>query len=389
MRRWQKRLLGESEPIGAHVDPYDPTSPVRIAPEEQGEYEEVLEEDRAAAELPPAYGPAERSEGLLRVGGEPWLKQRLEREMAKEFEKLTLRTYTPLTLGMANEIEELTGTPYTLRDENLMMAQNTHEVTARPYTEYNFGMHKRVTSPSELRGRFVQAVSEIYTLKQAGLDMDMSKFANRGVYHPPRWIKDIRFSRTDNGSLALAFPKHKNAAQLLKAMQTAPDWEAMLEEEEDPLVEEATDLQEPVLPLETPPTMDPNTPSFKKTAVVKLDGDKKPFDFMSNRPVPRTTPTQEPKLEDMSETQETVQIESRPLSTLLAELTSAVESSQSAIRELHHSFSEYRSHRSADDVRTSSNLPPQDSSSPAVLHAADSTWRKVGIDSVPLKFAVG
>src|SRR5690349_5040866 len=44
VRRWQKRILGDSEPIGARVDPYDPTSPIRIAPEETGEYEEVLDE---------------------------------------------------------------------------------------------------------------------------------------------------------------------------------------------------------------------------------------------------------------------------------------------------------------------------------------------------------
>ena len=61
--------------------------------------------------------------------------------MAKEFEKLTLRTYTPLSLNMADQIEEWTGTPYTLRDENLLMAQTVHQVTGRPYTELKYASH--------------------------------------------------------------------------------------------------------------------------------------------------------------------------------------------------------------------------------------------------------
>jgi hypothetical protein len=152
VRRWQKRLLGDSEPIGAHVDPYDPTSPVRIAPEEQGEYEEVLEEESSRAGLGGEqdataqyyYAPAEELDPdtpgirLMHIGHEKWLQQKLEGDMAKEFEKLTRQTYTPLSLEMANEIEELTGSPYTLRDGNLMMAQMVHEVTGRPYTENEY-----------------------------------------------------------------------------------------------------------------------------------------------------------------------------------------------------------------------------------------------------------
>jgi hypothetical protein len=143
VRRWQKRLLGDSEPIGAHVDPYDPTSPVRIAPEEQGEYEEVLEEDskgtrnaRRVHSVPEYYKPADVGRGLQHVGGETWVQERLERDMAMEFEKLTMQTYTPLSLDMANDIEGMTGTPYTLLDGNLLLAQTVHEVTQRPYTKY-------------------------------------------------------------------------------------------------------------------------------------------------------------------------------------------------------------------------------------------------------------
>ncbi len=136
VRRWQKRLLGDSEPIGARVDPYDPTSPVRIAPEDQGEEIEVLEDDANAAF--PLYHKASQGRKLKHVGGDEWLAKTEEIDMAKEFEKLTLRTYTPLSLEMADEIEEMTGTPYTLKDQNLYMAQTVHNFTGRPYTELKY-----------------------------------------------------------------------------------------------------------------------------------------------------------------------------------------------------------------------------------------------------------
>jgi hypothetical protein len=304
VRRWQKRLLGDSEPIGAHVDPYDPTSPVRIAPEEQGEYEEVLEEeqDEQGKETNkhtrlPTYRPAEElNSDRTWVGGDAWLKQKAEADMAKEFEKLTLRTYTPLTLEMADEIEDLTGTPYTLKDGNLMMAQTIHEVTRRPYTDYNFGLHGKVRNPVHLRRCFTQAVAEVYALKQAGLDMDLSKLANRGVYDPPHWIKDTKLAKTESGDLALEFPKYASLERFLNVMQTAPEWEGAPAEEEELLVEEAEELLDPVLPQDRlpPPTMDPDTPAFKRAAVVKMEEGRKAFDFMSNRPVPRAKPVEEP-----------------------------------------------------------------------------------------------
>ncbi|RMZ71761.1 Actin arp-6 [Pyrenophora seminiperda CCB06] len=275
VRRWQKRLLGDSEPVGARVDPYDPTSPIRIAPEELGEYEEVLEEEDAkhgshGNSAVPGYKPASKAKGLLRVGGEKWVKQNVEKDLAKEYEKLTLRTYTPLSLEMANEIEDLTGTPYTLKDGNLMMAQTVHEQTNRPYTEYNFGLHKRITDSKELRSRFTQAVAEVYALKQAGIDMDLSKFANRGVHAAPRWVQDIKLVKTENGDIVLDLPLGKSLEEFVEIMQTVPEWEPVpLDEgvEDELLVEEAGDLLDPVLPQEQLPTMDPATPEHKRAAV--------------------------------------------------------------------------------------------------------------------------
>ncbi|KAF1842548.1 actin-domain-containing protein [Cucurbitaria berberidis CBS 394.84] len=381
VRRWQKRLLGDSEPIGAHVDPYDPTSPVRIAPEEQGEYEEVLAEDRLDDAEFPLYTPAEKSSRLLRVGGEQWLKQKLEGDMAKEFEKLTLRTYTPLTLDMANDVEELTGTPYTLKDENLLMAQTVHDLTGRPYTKYNFGLHKKTTSARELRSRFAQAVAEVYALKQAGRDMDISKFPNRGVYDPPRWVKDIKLSRTDSGELALAFPRYKSAEQLLQAMQAAPEWESA-QADEELLIDEAAHLQE------QEPVMDPDTPAFKRAAVVKMDAEKKPFDFMSNRPVPRAKPIQKANVDEVAATQEPALSEQTPAPSPLAELTSAIETSQSAISQLCHSVIEHRAQRLTDDILALRKAAKQDKSDSVAPKIEDAKWRHVPITDLAIKFAL-
>lgn len=119
---------------------------MRIAPEEQGEEVEVLDDEGISAKL--ARSGRSREERLigrrykevtggplLHVGGKEWIEHAEEVKLAKEFEKLTMRTYTPMTQAMADQIEKLTGTYYTLRDENLMMAQTFDEATGKPYTD--------------------------------------------------------------------------------------------------------------------------------------------------------------------------------------------------------------------------------------------------------------
>lgn len=93
-------MLGDAEPIGAHVDPYDGTSPVRIAPEETGEEVEVLEEAQVDEEgnvIEYAYEGAESGEGLYWIGGKDWVAQRQEEELEERFAKLTGRGYTTPT----------------------------------------------------------------------------------------------------------------------------------------------------------------------------------------------------------------------------------------------------------------------------------------------------
>ncbi|KAF1837010.1 hypothetical protein BDW02DRAFT_566426 [Decorospora gaudefroyi] len=396
VRRWQKRLLGDSEPVGAHVDPYDPTSPVRIAPEELGEYEEVLEEDEEGGmkQSLPSYTPAQNTDAahrherldtmLPRVGGDEWLKQKVEQDMAKEFEKLTRRTYTPLTLEMADEIEELTGTPYTLKDENLMMAQMTHELTNRPYTDYNFGLHRKVSTPSALRRRFTQSVAEVYALHQAGLDLDISKFANRGIYPPPAWVYEIKLAKTKTGELTLDFPKKRSLEGFLEIMQTVPEWGAASAEapaeEDDLFVEEAGDLLDPVLPQEQLPTMDPDTPDYKRAAVVKMDPDKKPFDFMSNRPVPRTKPVEAPVVEEV-----VVQNPNPPQDTPAINPEPVNETAPAAVSESRISILQHRAQRLAKDFAALRKAVHQ---SPSSTSIEETRWRQIPITDTTLKFAL-
>lgn len=79
-------MTGDSEPIGSHVDPYDPTSPVRIRPEEQGEEEEVLEgaeRDEEGNWKENTYEEAESGKGLERIGSEAWAKRMEDAEVAE------------------------------------------------------------------------------------------------------------------------------------------------------------------------------------------------------------------------------------------------------------------------------------------------------------------
>lgn len=89
VRKWQKRIHGDSEPIGHRVDPYDPTSPVRLAPEELGEEMEILEEEERGEGAP--YEPAYDATGLERVGGRTFVKQHEEMKLAERFEVLVAK----------------------------------------------------------------------------------------------------------------------------------------------------------------------------------------------------------------------------------------------------------------------------------------------------------
>ncbi|PSN67394.1 hypothetical protein BS50DRAFT_574091 [Corynespora cassiicola Philippines] len=402
VRRWQKRLLGDSEPIGAHVDPYDPTSPVRIAPEEQGEEVEVLVDEngreiRGHERENKEYHPANNGFRLRHVGGQEWIRQREESSMAKEFEKLTLRTYTPLNDNMANKIEDLTGTPYTLRDDNLMMAQSYYDFTGLPYTNLSFGRIKPLNAVPHLRKAFHQALVEIYTLKQAGKDMDVAKLPNRGVYNAPKWIKDVKLHRTDSGELALTFPKRKSVEALLSEMEHVPSYtqpeeligEELLAEEGEIVAEDAA---EPAVSQAEIEAAQAATPETRRAALVKGDDEKKPFDFMSNRPVPRAKLVQEAPKEEVEEKPEStpvpaaepvvastpVEPEPAPKEDAHAALEAAADSVEQIVSELRESICESVTILSADAA----------AAVPSIASELEISWYRVPLADPDVKFAL-
>lgn len=233
-----------------------------------------------------------------------------------------------------------------------------------------------------LRDRFVQAVAEIYTLHKASLNLDLAKSPNQGIYDVPAWVGDIRLHSTGSGELLVTLPEHVSVEEFIQVMQVAPEEEdvspAQPGAEDDLLVEEGGDLIEPV------PTMDPATPEFKRAAVVKVDTGKKPFDFMSNRPVPRAKPVEPAKVDEVIEAQQPkAEPVPSPASAHLSELVTKSEASQSAVSELQRSVLEHRAHRIAD-----SSTSARESADHTPVPQADVKWHRVPIVDNALKFAV-
>jgi actin-related protein 6 len=225
------------------------------------------------------------------------------------------------------------------------------------------------------------------------LDPDLAKLPNRGVYSSqqiPSWVNDIKLRTNDIGELILTYPVDMSAEEILEQMQRTPEWEAAqaLEEEElladegEVLLEEAADLLDPVLPQETQPTMDPATPSFKRAAVVKIDPEKKPFDFMSNRPVPREKPVEPVKVEEVPATNQPT----GPSPSRIDELVTAFETSQAAVSDIRHSILEHRSQRLAQEIAALRKAIRQ--STPSKYGAAEVKWRQVPLTDLSVKFAV-
>lgn len=242
-------------------------------------------------------------------------------------------------------------------------------------------MNKRTTDAVKLRKAFAQAVAEIYTLKQAGMDLDISKLPNRGVYKRPSWVKNIKLYNTSSGELALAFPKYRSAEQFLKLIQDAPEWDAFEAEtfEEDELFIE--DVVAPVVPEASSavPVMDPATPEYKRAAVVKQDPDKK-FDFMSNRPVPRAKPVETivetaeaPVVEEVVQVEQSIPVQpvhapSAPTPSRHAELETRAQSLTDAITALRQ-----EAHLNAENTAS---------------EVGEVMWRHVPLTDNDIKFAV-
>lgn len=149
------------------------------------------------------------------------------------------------------------------------------------------------TESEKLPVRFHQAVVEVYTLKQAGIqEKNIATHAYSGRYGGHRdAFNAVQISVDSSGHPVLKYPDPEAQARLLEMIQKQPEIEAeevedLLDEAEElseGLIKEPTDVQQEVVPKEK------EVPAAKAGPLIKQT-EGKPFDFMSNRPVPRAKP---------------------------------------------------------------------------------------------------
>ncbi|KAF2263810.1 hypothetical protein CC78DRAFT_267444 [Lojkania enalia] len=302
VRKWQKRLLGEAEPIGSRVDPFDPSSPVRISPEELGREEEVLEESDVALSRVQEMDEALSGEDLRWVGGVENQQIWDEEDIEELFEKLSMKQFGGFSL---------------------------------------FDHSPPITDPRKLRQEFLRAIVEVYTLKRAGKNMDLASYPNRGKFEEPPWIYDVEVTATRNGKVHIGYSDHQFRDLLAQIGSEPPVQEERLEEElEDPADGTLKEVIEEVKAQAEAPESEASS-TKKPTPAKKLE--QKPFDFMSNRPVPRAKPeSPRPAEETIAET---IVVESpkpgieirQPAQTFdLEAATKAAEDAVAAIRQAVH-----------------------------------------------------
>ncbi|KAF2204989.1 hypothetical protein GQ43DRAFT_437420 [Delitschia confertaspora ATCC 74209] len=191
VRRWQKRLLGESDPVGAHVDPYDKTSPVRIAPEEQGEEEELLEEMEGGEDW--GYTQAETWRGLERIGSDKWVQQWKEWENADSWKKWEPSdSYAPVD---------------------------------------------KVRDQAALKEAFHRAVVEVITLKKAGAPLEfLNDFVGR--HYDPLRTHEVKLRASRDGSVSLLYPSETAVTEFLQKFMSEEADETDVGDEHAELVDE-------------------------------------------------------------------------------------------------------------------------------------------------------
>jgi hypothetical protein len=253
----------------------------------------------------------------------------------------------------------------------------------------SFGQRKRVRNLDTLRENFHQAVVEVYTLKATGQNLDLSALPNRGIYEAPTWVHEVKLQKQGDGQFALKFPKDQNADTLLEAMQSVPEWDngqAILGENE--LDVEVEDELEVEAEAETP-VMDPNTPPAKRAALVTQD--QKPFDFMSNRPVPRS-----PVAPKVAKT-DIVEESTKPAATTpsSSDITKAAEASLSTVGKLRYEVLQSAANSSEsnvaalrDAVRASIGSVASESITRVAVPTDEVKWRQVPLSDLDIKFAV-
>jgi len=242
-------------------------------------------------------------------------------------------------------------------------------------------------------------VVEIHALKQAGKELDISRLPNQGIYDAPGWIKDVKLQKSGDNEFVLALPGRRSLETFLEEMQRVPEY--VSEQQQQALEEEFLAEPEEELVVEQPePVMDPETPAFRRAALVKQDAEKR-FDFMSNRPVPRTSPVEtvtetvtvetevKPVAENVVTVKETVVVEtSSPQNSgantaAQAPTTSIAETLEASTLAAEENVAALR-----NDVRDGVTALSSKSVKPITSSEAEAKWRDVPLTDVNVKFAV-
>ncbi|KAH7139017.1 hypothetical protein B0J11DRAFT_451723, partial [Dendryphion nanum] len=197
IRKWQKRLLGDSEPIGSRVDPYDASSPIRIRPEETGEEVETLEElagtqqeegeektvrwASAKSGEPSLYMEADTGAGLAKVGGDKWIQKQKEIQLLERF--------------------------------NMMLAHSGEGYDA---VTPKFGPRVKPRTTKDLNALFHQAVVEIYTLDAADINPVFTNTKRHSHDVPKGWTENIQVLWSPEAGVVLKNPDPSTTDRFLK-----------------------------------------------------------------------------------------------------------------------------------------------------------------------------
>jgi hypothetical protein len=225
----------------------------------------------------------------------------------------------------------------------------------------------------------------VYALKQAGLNMDLAAYPKRGEFYPPIDFGSVTLTTSPIEGLSLSFPSPEAQAQLLEMIQETPA--EQLKQGEEVLTEEIEELVEE-RPAEPVKAAEP-APVVKGGALMK-QAEGRAFDFMSNRPVPRSKPAEPTPAASETAVERSTPVEpSRHL-----KFESQAETSRKAIADLRHTILDTRA-RSAEDTLTSirnvlrGNVEASGSQSSAVEEPVGETkYRHVPLSDPAIKFAV-
>ncbi|KAF2747424.1 hypothetical protein M011DRAFT_59549 [Sporormia fimetaria CBS 119925] len=134
---------------------------------------------------------------------------------------------------------------------------------------------RRIVDRQQLDERFHQAVVEVYTLKQAGKNMDLAAYPHAGHLPPRLDFPRVKVSLSPSDGLVLNFPDAESRSELLDIIENfqGPEEAQAIEQSED-LVDEAEveELEAPAQPEQAPTEAEP--------VIKQVKGN--PFDFVSN-----------------------------------------------------------------------------------------------------------